>query len=190
MDSIEVRAMVPALAADYLALFDAAFSDNPEWSGCYCLFYHSPRENWGAGPEDVARHRAERAEQLARGAAPGYLAYRDGRPVGWLNAGPREAYQNLRGLPGGAAGEALVMCFVVLPEARRQGVAAALLDFALADLARRGLTAVEAYPPSGEPGEHPWQAHNYKGPRALYLSRGFALERRGGREVARRALLE
>lgn len=121
MPSLEIRRLTPPLAQDYLALFDAAFTDHPGWSSCYCLFYHSSEEPWREGPEVAADHRAARIEQLARGEVPGYLAYRDGRPVGWLNAGPRQAYQSLRRLPEGDPGDALVMCFVVLPEVRNPG---------------------------------------------------------------------
>ena len=189
MIGIVVRRLDPSLAGDYLNLFDAAFPDNPDWSGCYCLYYHSHEEPWEGGPPAAAAHRTERAAQVARGGAPGYLAYLEGRPVGWLNAGPREAYQHLRGLPGGGPGEALVMCFVVTPAARRRGVAGALLDFALADLAARGLTEVLAYPPRDNlPVELSWEAASYKEPLALYLSRGFTLGELGGRRVARRSL--
>ncbi len=80
------------------------------------------------------------------------------------------------------------MCFVVLPEHRGQGVASALLDFALADLASRGMTSVEAYPPAGKPGDLSWEAASYKGPVSMYLQRGFTLSEKGGRQVARRRL--
>lgn len=189
MAPLEIRRLTPSLASDYLALFDAAFADHPGWAGCYCLFYHSCEEPWEAGPEMAAAHRAERIEQLARGEVPGYLAYREGRPVGWLNAGPRRAYRSLRALPGGDPGEALVMCFVVLSECRGQGIASALLDFALADLAAMGMSSVEAYPPAGEPpGDLSWEAASYKGTLSMYLQRGFTLSNRDGRQVARRRL--
>lgn len=44
--SIEIKALAPELLDDYLAFFDSvAFTDNPDWSGCYCCFYHhDPRE--------------------------------------------------------------------------------------------------------------------------------------------------
>jgi GNAT superfamily N-acetyltransferase len=188
MSSLEIRRLTPSLAPDYLGLLDAAFAENPDWSGCYCLYYHSDEEPWDAGPGTAARHRAERAEQLARGDVPGYLAYLDGRAVGWLNAGPRETYRCLRGLPDAAPDEALVMCFVVLPGARRQGVASALLDFALQDLKARGMAAVQAYPPVHSPAPERWTALSYKGPLSMYLERGFELVQREGRQVARRAL--
>ncbi len=188
MEPVEIRPLTPALAADYLALFDAAFPDNPGWSGCYCLFYHSCEEPWQAGPEAAAAHRAARLEQLARGQVPGYLAYRAGRPVGWLNAGPRQAYASLRQLPAGDPVDALVMCFVVLPGCRGQGVASALLDFALADLAARGMASVQADPAAGQPEDLSWEAASYKGPLSMYLKRGFELAEVGGRKVARRAL--
>ncbi len=187
MADLRIRRLTPSLAPAYLALFDAAFPDNRGWSGCYCLFYHSTEEPWRAGPRAATAHRAARARQIARGRAPGYLAFLDGRAVGWLNAGPRRAYRCLRGLPEAGPGEALVMCFVVLPEARGKGVASALLDFALADLKRRGLRAVQAYPRMKTPGAR-WEAASYKGPLSMYLERGFELVTRDGQTVARRVL--
>jgi GNAT superfamily N-acetyltransferase len=188
MSAIEIRPLTPALADDYLELFDRAFCDNADWSDCYCLFHHSAEEPFAAGPLAGPAHRAARLEQLQRGGAPGFLAYLDGLVVGWLDAGPRAAFQNLRGLPEGAPGEALVMCFVVAPDARRRGVAGALLDFALADLARQGCTAVVGHPPMRSRPELSWEAASYKGPLSLFLARGFELVERGGRRVARREL--
>jgi ribosomal protein S18 acetylase RimI-like enzyme len=45
--SIEVLAFAPERLEDYLDFFDrAAFADNPDWAGCYCLFYHIPEGEW------------------------------------------------------------------------------------------------------------------------------------------------
>ena len=36
-----IKELTPDLLEDFLNFFDnIAFSDNPEWGGCYCHFYH------------------------------------------------------------------------------------------------------------------------------------------------------
>ena len=49
-----VRPLAPALAGDFLALFDGAFPDNPDWRGCYCRFYHVPETPWDSSPESAS----------------------------------------------------------------------------------------------------------------------------------------
>jgi GNAT superfamily N-acetyltransferase len=67
-----------------------------------------------------------------------------------------------------------VVCFVVAPDARRQGVATTLLDSAIEYLRRRGMTAVEAYPPLQSPDDPMlWPRRNYHGPLSMYLKTGF-----------------
>jgi GNAT superfamily N-acetyltransferase len=77
-----------------------------------------------------------------------------------------------------AGGAWAVTCFVVRVGARRQGVAAALLDGAV-DLARRhGADAVEAYPVDTSV-RAASTAELYHGPLSVFLRAGF-------REVGRR----
>ena len=39
--SVIIKSLGPELTDDFLYFFDnLAFSDNPEWAGCYCHFYH------------------------------------------------------------------------------------------------------------------------------------------------------
>ena len=39
--NIAIKALSLDLIDDFLYFFDEiAFTDNPEWSGCYCVFYH------------------------------------------------------------------------------------------------------------------------------------------------------
>jgi hypothetical protein len=84
---IEIRPLTPELADDFLRFFDRdAFMDNPDWSGCYCLFYQFNGDNWDtATPE---QNRATKEDLIRRGEAHGYLAYLDGTPVGWCHAAP------------------------------------------------------------------------------------------------------
>jgi len=79
-----------------------------------------------------------------------------------------------------------VSCFVVAPPFRRHGVAAALLDRAIADAAARGATCVEGYP-HNEPKAN--DAAHFRGPRSMYEARGFQpIEVRERYTVMRRSI--
>lgn len=103
-----------------------------------------------------------------------------GETVGWLHAAPRHklphAFERLGveappiDVPPHDA--AVIVCFVVAPAWRRRGVAGALLDGALADLAARGIALVDAFP--FKAGDSTSPADHYHGPAGLFVSRGFA----------------
>ena len=179
---VEVRELKPDLLSDYLSFFDKAFSDFPNWAGCYCGFYDTPGTKWdpssNAGPE----HRASRSERITSGRAKGLLAYIGGKPVGWCNAQPRASFANMRSYkialsdPEEPVGS--TMCFVVAPEFRGRGVCTALLRSACDMFRRNGLRIAEGYPttePKRRFGEIPWAEANYKGPLSVYLKNGFAI---------------
>jgi len=158
---------------DWLRFFDHdAFAGNPDCASCYCLEPHVP-----ATPELPERAwretRATMAERLLGGTTFGYLAYVDGRPVGWVNASRRSHYGLYRHLvpngpePTSAVG---VSCFVIAPPFRRHGIASALLDRVIWDAPRRGAMWIEAYP-HNTPVES--DAAHFRGPRSMYDARGF-----------------
>src|SRR2546430_14682484 len=94
---IEVRELLPDLLDDYLRFFDKdAFTDFPEWSGCYCGFYDTPGKEWDASAKAGPAHRAARAERIKSGNANGLLAFASGKVVGWCNAQPRSDFLNMR----------------------------------------------------------------------------------------------
>ncbi|MBK6805514.1 MAG: GNAT family N-acetyltransferase [Betaproteobacteria bacterium] len=66
---------------------------------------------------------------------------------------------------------AVIVCFVIAPAWRRRGVASALLDFALADFAARGIAVVDAFP--FKSGASTDATDHYHGPASLFASRGF-----------------
>lgn len=139
---ISVVRLSPALAGDFLALFDRAFPDNPDWSGCYCRFYHSAERPWDSTPAAAARHRAEAAEAIAAGLQTGVLAY--------ATEGDADAW---------------AMCFVIDPAWRGRGVAGALLEGALAALRSDGLRTIEAWPRAARPDDPAsFTAGSCKGP--------------------------
>ncbi len=172
----EIRVLTPDLADDFLDFFDRdAFSDHPEWSWCYCLYYHF---NDSDAPEreklDKARIRVQAAEYISDGRMRGYLLYVDGKPAGWCNAGERTGYRRLRSIPELWDKEEedrilSVVCFVIAPAFRRLGLAARLLDRVCADAAGAGFSGVEAYPAD----EGLDCFGQYHGHLAMYLKNGF-----------------
>src|SRR5437762_6364828 len=124
---LEIRALGPERLDDFLGYYDRdAFADNPWWAGCYCNFYESlthPAENPDPSTPAFApfrgHNRAEKADRIRAGKAHGFLAYRDGKVVGWLNAQPKEAYADPRqftpAFADAPAGTGMVTVCVVVP---------------------------------------------------------------------------
>jgi GNAT superfamily N-acetyltransferase len=184
MESVEitVRELKPELVSDYLSLFDKAFSDFPDWAGCYCGFYESEEKDWDPGPEAGPEHRRWKSDQISSGKARGLLAYIDRRPVGWCNAQPRARFANMRSYkvavtdPKEPVGS--IMCFLVSPDHRGKGVGTALLKGACDMFRRDGLNVAEAYPRTSPRGDGvPWAEENYKGSLSMYLKNGFEIHR-------------
>jgi ribosomal protein S18 acetylase RimI-like enzyme len=175
---IEVQALEKGRLADYLEFFDrAAFTDNPDWAGCYCLFYHVPADEWEK--RSGAQNREAAAGLIRDGGLSGFLAYEGGKPVGWCNANRKDRYVLLEGSrelwePQEDGSRTLsVVCFVIAPEYRRRGIARELLSAVCAAAQARGLEWVEAYPRR----KARTAAEQYHGPLPLYLAQGFAVHR-------------
>lgn len=163
--SLEFRRLSVETLHDFLDYFDhKAFTDNPNWAGCYCQFYlNSPDENQAATTESK---RQSACDRIATGNMEGYLAYLQGEVVGWIAAGASRLFP---GLPDAQDSLARILCFVIHPQHRGQGIAKTLLGHAIADLKSRGFSAVEAAPYTQE---HQ-QAANYRGHLSMYESFGF-----------------
>lgn len=197
MGGTVVRKLAPALLPDFLRFFDRdAFADFPWWSGCFCMFYSTPGDAWDASPAAGPEHRAARIEHTKTGKSHGYLAYLDGKVVGWCNAAPRDSYANLRRYRA-VVDETLmvgsIVCFVVAAPYRGRGVATALLNAACEGLREQGMRLAEGYPttqsPPTVPYPVPWSAHNYHGPLEMYLKNGFAVHRQmDGWAILRKSL--
>ena len=119
--------------------------------GCWCMAYRL--SGTCDPPRGMTRAQANRAGLKAlvdAGNPPGLIGYRGKVPVGWVSIGPRETFAKLRRSPIMKAVNDQpvwsVICFVVPPEYRGQGVAQALLRGAVAHAKEHGATLIEAYP--------------------------------------------
>lgn len=116
--------------------------------GCFC----QPWRGFDTKALSGGRSRPEilRDQMAGTPPAPGYLAYLDGIPVGWVGVSVRTEtprLQNSRTIP--AIDESPVWaigCFKIRPGFRRRGIATALLDGVIDAARRAGAPGVEAYP--------------------------------------------
>jgi GNAT superfamily N-acetyltransferase len=168
---VSVKELTPDLKDDFLYFFDnVAFADNPDWADCYCSLYHFANR----GKEET---RGEAANQVEENRIHGFLAYDDGKPVGWCNASNRNSYPALHWLmgPGPEKWEKVgsIVCFVVSSVHRKKGVASALLNAACNRFAEKGLEWAEAYPVKNDVSA----AYSFPGPLSMYLKNGFVTHR-------------
>ncbi|MGE0542242.1 MAG: N-acetyltransferase family protein [Dehalococcoidia bacterium] len=175
VEHLDVQPLTPDRLHDFLRFFDdEAFPDNPAWASCYCqFFYIADNERWQN--QSAGDNRAAACDRIPSGQMTGYLAYVNGEPAGWCNAGPRPLYPRLdaESETGDGSTEMArtgsIVCFVIAPPYRRHGIAGQLLKVALDGFRSQGFTAAEAYPhrEAGSDGAA------FRGPRSLYESAGF-----------------
>ncbi len=172
--SIEIRRLCSELCDDWLAYFDGiAFGDHGEWALCYCLEGHMTRQENDDLKDPAARR--DYAKQLIQdGKMQGYLAYADGKVVGWCNANDRSAYAFLDELytymnhtPDNKKTK-VVFCFLVASKFRGQGIAGTILERICQDAKNDGYEKVEAYPLSDTDAEF-----QYHGTIRMYEKHGF-----------------
>ncbi|HEU4318473.1 MAG TPA: GNAT family N-acetyltransferase [Acidimicrobiia bacterium] len=168
---VVIRPVDDANIADWLGFFDhEAFTDNPDWASCYCLEPHVPPT-----PELPERYwrdsRAMMVERFESGQTFGYLAEVDDKAAGWVNASRRSDYAAYRRDTPEDESVIGIACFVVAPPFRSHGIAGLLLDRVISDAPGRGASSIEAYPISDP--ERAEESHYFRGPKAMYESRGF-----------------
>ena len=182
MEKLTITPLTPERLEDYCFFFEnTAHTDNPAWDRCYCVDYcgaDNAGMDYDSESPDLRREHAVRF--VNAGLIQGYLAYLEGRVVGWLNANDRAAclrssgWEQITGstetVPDGRKIKS-VFCFTVAPELRGRGIAEALLRRALADAEAAGYDAVELYPYKGETDIF----YSYAGPQKLCEKLGFQL---------------
>lgn len=173
---ITINPISKELTDDFLYFFDkVAFTDNKEWAGCYCYFYHFDRsdEKWERQTGESNRQCA--VKLIQEGKMKGYLAYLDGKPIGWCNVNDKINYSrlmsNMELWDETEEKVCSIVCFIISPEYRRKGVASQILGTICDDYSKRGYQYIEAYPRKGEL----TSAQHYHGPLSMYIKAGFLL---------------
>jgi GNAT superfamily N-acetyltransferase len=181
---IEIKKLTPELINEYTNFFEKeAFTDNPEWEGCYCVYYHwnesfeSERTKYEA--EGGTCFKRELAKRLIHdGTLKGYLALVDGIVAGWCNVNDKNKFYNLSKVKRPELWDETVenkkvktiVCFTIAPNMRKKDIATELLKKVCEDAKNNGYDFVEAYPGTGETSER-----SYHGPYTLYEKSGFSV---------------
>ena len=173
---VEIKALKPALLDDFLHFFDdIGFVDNPGWSVCYCQFYQNALTNkeWGRCTKEQNRKAA--IEKILNNEMNGFIAYLNSEPIGWVNAASKGSYPKFRQIEeiDEAENENIgsIVCFLIDPSHRKQGIASQLLKHVSTEFRAKGYKVLEAYPRKGVSKD----PQNYHGPLSMYLSEGFTV---------------
>jgi GNAT superfamily N-acetyltransferase len=177
---LTIQPLTPACWSDLETIFNAKGCSIARF--CWCMSYRRsgsrlPRP----GKTRAQANRAELKALVDGGNPPGLIGYRGKTPVGWVSLGPREDYARLKRSPVMKAVDERpvwsIICFVVPPQHRGQGIAAALLEGAVDYARKHGARLVEAYPvdrPQRSKDDYMWF-----GAKSMFDKAGF-------KEVARR----
>ena len=186
--NITIKALSPAMKVDFLRFFEGpAFSDNPKWSSCYCQCFYEDLSVVKWSERTAPQNRALACQRIQGETMQGYLAYSEETPIGWCNAAPRALLHALDDEPTPDSGlVGAIICFLIEPSHRGQGVARRLLEAACEGLKEQGLRIAEANPRTAATSA----SENHFGPLSLYLSAGFTVHREDedGSVYVRRAL--
>ena len=150
---LDIVPLNPARFGDLAALFEEG--GDPKW--CWCTYYRVRGRSWANATPEGNRKELEAlaARDPVEHGAPGLVAYGDGRAIGWVSLGPRDDYDRLAYSKVLAPLDDVpvwsIVCFVVSRRSRGKGVAASLLDAAIAFARDHGAAMLEAYPV--DPGE-------------------------------------
>ena len=167
---LAIEPLTPERLGDLASLFEQG--GDPKQ--CWCAWFRLPNQAFSKSKK--ADRRAQMGDLADRTPAPGLIAYRDGRAVGWVSLGPRQDFERLSRstvlAPLDDKPVWSIVCFVVGRAERGQGVAHALLKAAI-DYARgHGATLLEAYPT--DTGDRRIPANEaFKGTLAMFGQAGF-----------------
>jgi len=141
----------------------------PDAGGCWCMSYRDSRVS---NPERPVYMRKECESEPG----PGVLAYVDGEVAGWCSVAPRSTYRRLmnsRTIPFLDERDAWsIVCFVVRPGYRGQGLMHRLLAGAVEHAAAHGAEVLEGYP-AETGGARIDQISGYVGTVELFETAGF-----------------
>jgi GNAT superfamily N-acetyltransferase len=190
---LEVRPLTADRWDDLVTLFGTSGA----FGNCWCTWWRQTGGEFGRGiRQRGAGNRALLGRLTSEGRRPGLIAYREGKPVGWISVAPRPDYGRVIRSPsigpGRRSPEAAdsgvwsVVCFWMPRAQRGKGIAMSLLRAAVEHARSGGARVLEAYPiDTGE--ERQPQSTVFTGTLAMFRRVGFTeVERRAeGRPIVR-----
>jgi GNAT superfamily N-acetyltransferase len=172
VDTVDIVPLTPDRWADVAALF----GEGGDAKSCWCMSWRLRSKGWSFANTSETRDGFHALVDEGRDPAPGLLAYRDGRAVGWVSVAPREDYERLTNSRVRPKIDEVpvwsVVCFVVSKRERGQGLTGRLLDAAMAYALDHGAPGLEAYPVDPGDGRVP-AALGYTGLLSTFEAAGF-----------------
>jgi len=152
------------------------FGEGGDPKTCWCMFWRLRSKDWSYANTAAVREGFHRLVDQDLDPAPGLLAYRDGRAVGWVSVAPRDDYERLTNSRVRPKIDDTpvwsIVCFVVSKAERGQGLTSKLLDAAMAYAVEHGAPGLEAYPVDAGHGRVP-AALGYTGLLSTFEAAGF-----------------
>ena len=183
---LEIKKLSPDLVDEYLHFFDETPHDDgvPDHT-CYCVNWCSENQRERVADPCRKERRALACQYIQNGNLQGYLAYVNGKIVGWCNANMKTECLDCYGWfhfmteVNELAIEPTekvksIFCFVIVPWMQRKGSASQLLEFICEDAKKEGFDYVEAYPFIEETNPYDF----YVGFQKLYEKMGFRYEKK------------
>jgi GNAT superfamily N-acetyltransferase len=193
----EGRVEVRPLTADRWPDLVELFGPSGAFSNCWCTWWRQTGAEFDRGiRQRGAGNKALLGELTAANRQPGLVAYRNGKPVGWISVAPRPEYGRVIRSPSVGPGrrspEAAdsgvwsIVCFWMPRAERGKGIAMALLRAAVDHARTGGALVLEGYPVDTAGERHP-QSSVFTGTLAMFTRVGFTeVERRAeGRPIVR-----
>ncbi len=175
-----IKQMTPEHSSDWFDFFDnRAFADHEDWQGCYCTGPFTPRLK---EYQNTSRKRREYAAWLLdKGIMRGYLAFDQGKVVGWCNVNNKSVFSKLKDVQTDEEDVVSITCFMIQKDYRGKGIAQKFLDKIIEDAKTNHKKIIEAYPRL----RSKTVFGNFRGPYSMYEKRGFKLEKVREVEVVR-----
>ena len=181
--NIEIRKLTPELLNDYLHFFETeAHADNEDEDRCYCVCWCSADHRAGTDFSSPEKRRALAVQYINDDIIKGYLAYHEGKVVGWCNANEKSKclhciswlhfmtqVNDIESSPDEKVKS--VYCFTIAPQYKRKGIATQLLKRVCEDAPNEGFSIVEAYPNK----EFINVFRDFMGPADMYKRNGFTI---------------
>ncbi|MFG6402124.1 GNAT family N-acetyltransferase [Microbacterium sp. P04] len=160
---------------DFHGLVEA---NNGVWGGCWCMGFHPGGFTGSREGNRDAKHKL-----VDDGRVRQVLVYEGDRCVGWCQFGTPPELPNVKNTRAYEAGadeppDWRIGCIFTNSKDRGKGIAAAAVEAALAEIARAGGGAVEAYPEQTIDRPPQRGAYLQTGPEELYGRFGFVRVRR------------
>jgi GNAT superfamily N-acetyltransferase len=173
-DTLDIVPLTPDRWEDVATLF----GEGGDPKSCWCMFWRLRSKDWSFANTAETKKGFHQLVNENRDPAPGLLAYRDGRAVGWVSVAPREDYERLTNSRVRPKIDDLpvwsVVCFVVSKSERGQGLTGRLLDAASSYAFDHGAPGLEAYPVDPGDGRVP-AALGYTGLLSTFEAAGFTV---------------